>query len=313
MQLNAVTPNAASVVSAVPPDIIPALPEFSTPASAAHLAGAAYRPGDLPPRPASSSDRADPVEIEALALVLEHSRSVHTMHHFFCWTQGMMQTLVPHGLLVCALRKTESPSFQVNSFTTGQLEPSQVNHLFSQDSALVPLLLKRWENNRFQPVIVDVESEAEAAASTLGKELIHHGSGDLLVHGMVDPFGRPSSLFVFAGPSGTFGSRECHLASLLVPTLHATWVHTQLANLTPGTGAGGQTGANNLLTAREHEILGWIYRGKSNIEIGMILGISPLTVKNHVQKILRRLNVLNRAQAVGKALSLRILDVSAAR
>jgi DNA-binding CsgD family transcriptional regulator len=40
----------------------------------------------------------------------------------------------------------------------------------------------------------------------------------------------------------------------------------------------------------------------------MILTISPLTVKNHVQKILRRLNVLNRAQAVGKALSLRILD-----
>ena len=40
----------------------------------------------------------------------------------------------------------------------------------------------------------------------------------------------------------------------------------------------------------------------------MILGISPLTVKNHVQKILRRLDVLNRAQAVGKALALRILD-----
>ena len=35
--------------------------------------------------------------------------------------------------------------------------------------------------------------------------------------------------------------------------------------------------------------------------------ISPLTVKNHVQKILRKLNVVNRAQAVGKALELRIL------
>ncbi|MEO8165670.1 MAG: transcriptional regulator EpsA, partial [Betaproteobacteria bacterium] len=31
------------------------------------------------------------------------------------------------------------------------------------------------------------------------------------------------------------------------------------------------------------------------------------TVKNHVQKILRKLDVVNRAQAVGKALELRIL------
>ena len=59
-----------------------------------------------------------------------------------------------------------------------------------------------------------------------------------------------------------------------------------------------------VLTRREHEILGWIYHGKTNIEIGMILRISPLTVKNHVQKILRKLNVVNRTQAVGKALGL---------
>jgi len=49
--------------------------------------------------------------------------------------------------------------------------------------------------------------------------------------------------------------------------------------------------------------------GKSNIEIGTILTISPLTVKNHVQKILRKLNVQNRTQAVGRALALRILSI----
>ncbi|MND01496.1 Transcriptional regulatory protein DegU [compost metagenome] len=65
---------------------------------------------------------------------------------------------------------------------------------------------------------------------------------------------------------------------------------------------------DSVLTVRETEILKWIYHGKSNIEIGMILSISALTVKNHVQKILRKLNVLNRTQAVGKALALRILN-----
>jgi DNA-binding CsgD family transcriptional regulator len=61
------------------------------------------------------------------------------------------------------------------------------------------------------------------------------------------------------------------------------------------------------LTAREIEILRLIYRGKSNTEIGMILGINALTVKDHVQKILRKLEALNRTQAVGKAFALGIL------
>jgi DNA-binding CsgD family transcriptional regulator len=63
-----------------------------------------------------------------------------------------------------------------------------------------------------------------------------------------------------------------------------------------------------VLTPREQEILRWVYLGKSNGEVGAILKISPLTVKNHVQKILRKLNVVNRTQAVGKALDTRILS-----
>jgi DNA-binding CsgD family transcriptional regulator len=64
----------------------------------------------------------------------------------------------------------------------------------------------------------------------------------------------------------------------------------------------------SVLTARELDIIKWIYLGKSNFEIGAILKISPLTVKNHVQKILRKLNVVNRTQAIGKSLELRILN-----
>lgn len=62
-----------------------------------------------------------------------------------------------------------------------------------------------------------------------------------------------------------------------------------------------------LLTGREVEILEWVQEGKSNQEIGLILNISPLTVKNHVQKILRKLNVRNRAQAVSKATAMRLI------
>lgn len=54
------------------------------------------------------------------------------------------------------------------------------------------------------------------------------------------------------------------------------------------------------LTPRECEILQWIKEGKTNFEISCILGISFSTIKNHVQKILIKLQVNNRTQAIAK-------------
>jgi DNA-binding CsgD family transcriptional regulator len=47
--------------------------------------------------------------------------------------------------------------------------------------------------------------------------------------------------------------------------------------------------------------------GKTNAEIAEVLAISPLTVKNHVQRILRKLDAANRAQAVGLAIQRNLL------
>jgi DNA-binding CsgD family transcriptional regulator len=52
------------------------------------------------------------------------------------------------------------------------------------------------------------------------------------------------------------------------------------------------------LTQRESEVMGLVKNGKTNIEISMILAISPNTVKNHLKNIFKKLDVVNRAQAV---------------
>lgn len=57
------------------------------------------------------------------------------------------------------------------------------------------------------------------------------------------------------------------------------------------------------LTPRECDVLAWLCAGKSNEEIGRILGLSPLTVKTHVQKILAKMGVENRTSAVSQALA----------
>lgn len=58
------------------------------------------------------------------------------------------------------------------------------------------------------------------------------------------------------------------------------------------------------LSDRENEIMHWVGAGKTNYEIGLILGISQFTVKNHLQRIFRKIDVRNRAQAITRILSL---------
>ena len=55
------------------------------------------------------------------------------------------------------------------------------------------------------------------------------------------------------------------------------------------------------LTARESDVLLWIAKGKSNRDIGEILGLSARTVNKHLEQIYVKLGVENRASAAVKA------------
>jgi DNA-binding CsgD family transcriptional regulator len=61
------------------------------------------------------------------------------------------------------------------------------------------------------------------------------------------------------------------------------------------------------LTQRQAEVLKYIALGKSNPEIGIILGLSPRTAGKHVEEILRRLHVSTRTEAASIALDATIL------
>lgn len=51
------------------------------------------------------------------------------------------------------------------------------------------------------------------------------------------------------------------------------------------------------LSARERQVLQEIRRGRTNREIAATLGVSTTTVNKHVHRVLKKLNVRNRAQA----------------
>ena len=52
------------------------------------------------------------------------------------------------------------------------------------------------------------------------------------------------------------------------------------------------------LTIRESQLLYWLTRGKSNREMGIILGISTRTVDKHLQHLFDKMDVESRHAAV---------------
>src|SRR3954467_7226299 len=251
------------------------------------------------------SSATDFLQIESIVLNLDASLRVHARAHFFSWTQGLLQSLIRHELLICTLCHGKPPAFRADGFSMTSPDPSLFSDMFMRDSSVAPALLKSWEERRFQPIVIEAGSTSPIGNGAFSRELERMGATQLLSHGVHDADGRTLSLFTFACRPGSIGARQVYLAQLLAPAMHAAWVRTQV---TRAPGSSDKAATASVLTVRELDILKWIYLGKSNFEIGAILKISPLTVKNHVQKILRKLNVVNRTQAIGKALELRIFN-----
>lgn len=58
------------------------------------------------------------------------------------------------------------------------------------------------------------------------------------------------------------------------------------------------------LTRRETDVLQWVAKGKTNAEIGIILGMSPRTAQKHLEHIFEKLGVERRTAAAVRALAL---------
>jgi DNA-binding NarL/FixJ family response regulator len=92
------------------------------------------------------------------------------------------------------------------------------------------------------------------------------------------------------------GIRAVHSGeSLLAPTLTRRMIESYLAQPRPVDGAQPRL---ELLTTREQEVLRLLARGLTNAEIALDLYVSETTVKTHVSRVLMKLGLRDRVQAV---------------
>ncbi len=117
-------------------------------------------------------------------------------------------------------------------------------------------------------------------------------------HGERGP-GSHGSIFSFSGRKLPRERRTEAIISILVPHLH---------NAISRIGKAPETVGIPLISRRERDVLKWLQSGKTNAEIGAILGISENTVKYHLKSIMEKLDTGTRAQTVAVAMAEGIID-----
>jgi transcriptional regulator EpsA len=245
------------------------------------------------------------LEQEYLLRTIESGLRVASMRQFFLWTQGQLQTLLPHQVMV-ALQFAPSGALRRLECLHATVLPPQAEALLSdRGDGLALRIARHCLQGARLPAMADVAAEdgdrQRGVLGGFGSELRDAGFDSVLVHG-TGTTAEGASVFVLFGLPMRPGPRHAYFLELLLAHLHLALLRLPSPE-TRNAGAPARP-----LSAREAEIVGWLREGKSNEEMAQILGISALTVKNHLQRIYRLLGVGNRAHALARCLELRLLE-----
>lgn len=235
---------------------------------------------------------------EELLTVVEGSFGIVRHVEFFRWLQDEVSAFLPHDVLVAVW----------GDFTSGHLNydvASNIPEIHTQQvvsgcdvDPLMRDLHRRWLDGDENWFVLDRHKPAGADIPAQGCINALERMRSVLVHGIRDRRGGNDCLYAFFAKDAPIKPDPATL-NILVP--HIDSALRRVECLAPIEPEGVAPGAPpEVISEREQEIMDWVTSGKTNQEIGLILNISPNTVKNHLKRIFQKLNVTCRAQAVAK-------------
>lgn len=255
------------------------------------------------------------VERELLLELVQESLCAKSHFDIFIWLQGRLQFFMPHEVLIVAWGDfslglvyfdilSSVPGLRTNGFTKSDLSP------------LLKQLFQYWNHNQTPLTLNNTQGFFKAV--NLNFDDICNPINNMksaVVHGIRDSRGHHDCLYVLMNKDSITTSSGKILEALLPYIDHALrrvkhlpeQLPAQLSETIQTTIEDANAEIDTLLSVREDEIMNWVKAGKTNVEIGMILDISVYTVKNHLQRIFKKLDVLNRAQAAS-SYKTKILD-----
>jgi transcriptional regulator EpsA len=259
---------------------------------------------------ANSSDCLSAEQLVVFMDVISDSLRITQRTQLFNWLQGGFQYLLGHELIVYGVKSAESDLYRFEYFTsTRYFTDDHFNAIIQPESGLISHVLKIRQKNDFPIYVTNSVAESEQKNHSVinvdEAQLTNSELKYFVLHGFGDSQNKMSSVVLFARLHKEPSVNHAHILELMMPHLHCALVRVSSSKNSVMLSA---TKENSILTKRELEILQWLHMGKTNWEISSILEISPLTVKNHVQNILRKFDVQNRSQAVVRAAKLGLID-----
>lgn len=229
--------------------------------------------------------------------------------HLLLWLGGEFQHSVPHQIFVAAWG--DLPDGPMEHDVVSAIPSVRTGHISRGDvGRVIGDLFEKWVGNGCSPIGVQFQGglhlDPDLAEADERAELrAFRSMRSAAVHGVSDVRGKQSCLYVFLNEDPVVKPSSLENLRVILPFVDAA--SRRVAHL-PNLGSIGDqlpefesdSRTEVDLTGREMSIMHWVTLGKTNTEIGMILNISAFTVKNHLQRIFRKLDVTNRAQAVSK-------------
>lgn len=248
--------------------------------------------------------------------VLAEVAHIRTHLDLVNWLRGGIQHFMPHDILVAAWGDFQRGAighdivFPLRGVRTAQASMSALVSRLQE-------LFANWSAANKQPHLTPAEPMNSVLGLSPRQKLLHPTAPAMrsaMVHGLRDLRGEQDCLYVVLSreaipeQSGTaaltallphvdMAMRQAALPSKIITQVGA---YGGPAQITISRHGPDNAAPDNGMTGRELEIMQWVEMGKTNQEIGTILDISAFTVKNHLQRIFKKLDVYNRAQAVSR-------------
>jgi transcriptional regulator EpsA len=230
-------------------------------------------------------------------------------HHYelFLLLQGEIQHFISHQILLAAWGDFQDSklTLDVVSALPG-VRTGAVNGCGPEVQRMLKDLHARWVANGRRKMLLN-NGRVKAITSSLCDCALHKSMRkmqSIIVHGVRDERDQTDSIYVALDPDSAISGRSVERFFTLVDPLivQIDVAFQRVGALKPVgiTEEAEDAWFPGQMSAREREIMKWVTEGRTNAEIGAILGISPFTVKNHVQRIFKKLGAANRTEAVSK-------------
>jgi transcriptional regulator EpsA len=240
-----------------------------------------------------------PRVLEYFGEAITSCQTVRNLSDLFMWSQGPLWAYLPHDVMLFSVANSQSQWVLSDCLHSQPLKGQVVNALIDRHHGLLSLLIQESRKLEISSLYIDSQGQSEQPiAPELSKALTALKLGGVWFAdtGALSGFHRISFALLGAQLQEIEPRQMCWIA----PSIQAALCRVSAEQYPAAEPLADETLEVQVLTARQMEIMKWVRQGKTNHEVGAIMGISPFTVKNHLQKIFQRLKVNNRVQAVAQ-------------